>query len=285
MIRVVSLVPSATETLLVWNVEPIGVTRFCEQSDRYPTFGGTKDPHIDAIVAALPDVVVMCDQENRKEDAEALTAAGLQVHVIHITQVSHVGPEMTRLADALGLDRSLGESCSAIGMGATDIGEQSGLGTGVEESPIRLAGWKGRSGGTRSGAEMGPASMRESGLGRKREEWIVLSPVEVFVPIWRKPWMTINNDTYGGSILEAAGFANVFKAHTNRYPTVEPEEILANRPDVVLAPSEPYPFTERQRAELEVFAPVRFVDGKDLFWWGARTPSALARIRRLHKKP
>ena len=248
MIRVVSLVPSATETLLVWNVEPIGVTRFCEQSDRYPTFGGTKDPHIDAIVAALPDVVVMCDQENRKEDAEALTAAGLQVHVIHITQVSHVGPEMTRLADALGLDRSLGESCSAIGVGATDIGEQSGLGT-------------------------------------EREEWIVLSPVEVFVPIWRKPWMTINNDTYGGSILEAAGFANIFKAHTNRYPTVEPEEILANRPDVVLAPSEPYPFTERQRAELEVFAPVRFVDGKDLFWWGARTPSAFARIRRLHKKP
>jgi tRNA dimethylallyltransferase len=30
------------------------------------------------------------------------------------------------------------------------------------ESPIRLAGWKGRSGGTRSGAETGPASKKES---------------------------------------------------------------------------------------------------------------------------
>jgi hypothetical protein len=30
------------------------------------------------------------------------------------------------------------------------------------ESPIRLAGWRGRSGGARSGAEMGPASKKES---------------------------------------------------------------------------------------------------------------------------
>ena len=53
----------------------------------------------------------------------------------------------------------------------------------------------------------------------------------------------------------------------------------ALNPDVVLAPSEPYPFTERQRAELETVAPVVFVDGKDMFWWGARTPDALERLR------
>jgi hypothetical protein len=35
----------------------------------------------------------------------------------------------------------------------------------LKESPIRLAGWKGRFGGTRSGAEMGPASKKDSGLG------------------------------------------------------------------------------------------------------------------------
>jgi pimeloyl-ACP methyl ester carboxylesterase len=33
---------------------------------------------------------------------------------------------------------------------------------GAAQSPIRLAGWKGRSGGTRSEAEMGPASKKES---------------------------------------------------------------------------------------------------------------------------
>ena len=50
--------------------------------------------------------------------------------------------------------------------------------------------------------------------------------------------------------------------------------------DVVLAPSEPYPFAERHRNELEQVAPVRFVDGRDLFWWGVRTPGAIARFSR-----
>jgi ABC-type Fe3+-hydroxamate transport system substrate-binding protein len=251
-LRVVSLVPSATETLLAWNVEPIGVTRFCEQGNRFATFGGTKDPHLDLIVAASPDLVVMCDQENRKEDAAVLTAEGLRVHVVHITRLEHVGPEMIRLSEVLELDRALGESCDAsndndaLGQCEDDLDQPAGL------KPARI-----------------------EAVGQK--------PLKVFVPIWRKPWMTINNDTYGGSILEGAGFANVFGAHADRYPTVSPEEIVANQPEVVLAPSEPYPFTERQRGELEVFAPPRFVDGKDLFWWGARTPSALARIRELHQ--
>jgi ABC-type Fe3+-hydroxamate transport system substrate-binding protein len=233
MLRIASLVPSVTETLLAWNVEPIGVTRFCEQRDRFPTFGGTKDPKLDLIIAAAPDLVVMCDQENRKEDAEALSAAGLSVHAIHITHADHVGPEMIRLAEALELDRALGASCAA---------------STVVDQPDRQRG---------------------------------APSVRVFVPIWRKPWMTINNDTYGGSILETGGFANIFSAHSDRYPTVAHEEIVANQPEMVLAPSEPYPFTERQRSELEAFAPTLYVDGKDLFWWGARTPAALARIRKL----
>jgi ABC-type Fe3+-hydroxamate transport system substrate-binding protein len=233
MLRIASLVPSVTETLLAWNVEPIGVTRFCEQGDRFPTFGGTKDPNLALIIAASPDLVVMCDQENRKEDADVLSAAGIAVHAIHITHVDYVGTEMIRLAEALELDRALGTSCAA----STDVDETD------------------RHGGAPS--------------------------LRVFVPIWRKPWMTINNDTYGGSILEAGGFANIFSAHSDRYPTVTHEEVVANQPETVLAPSEPYPFTERQRGELEAFAPTLYVDGKDLFWWGARTPAALARIRNL----
>jgi hypothetical protein len=46
----------------------------------------------------------------------------------------------------------------------------------------------------------------------------------------------------------------------------------------VLAPTEPYPFGPRHEAELRTVAPVTFVDGKDLFWWGVRTPDALERL-------
>jgi hypothetical protein len=101
-----------------------------------------------------------------------------------------------------------------------------------------------------------------------------------FVPIWRRPWMTLNGDTYGSSLLALLGVANVYGGDAERYPSIgDLDEVRGRRPDVVLAPSEPYPFAERHRAELETVAPVTFVDGQDLFWWGVRTPAAIERLR------
>ena len=235
--RVVSLVPSASETLLAWGVEPIAVTRFCELGDRFPTVGGTKDPTVEEIVRLKPDLVVMCDQENRREDYDALIASGCRIHAVSILSVSQVGAQMEALASALGLDPALGTAC------------------GVDDA--------------RDAADVLEAL----------EVLEVLDVVDVFVPIWRKPWMTVSDDTYGSSMLVAAGYRNVFSAHSERYPTVDDAEIVAANPSRVLAPSEPYPFTMRQHDELAAFAPVTFVDGKDLFWWGARTPAALERLR------
>ena len=68
--RVVSLVPSVTESLLAWGVVPVACTRFCEQPDLVHV-GGTKDPDIDAIVSHAPSLVVVDREENRRDDAEA----------------------------------------------------------------------------------------------------------------------------------------------------------------------------------------------------------------------
>jgi len=91
--------------------------------------------------------------------------------------------------------------------------------------------------------------------------------------------MTINADTYGSSVLGAIGIDNVYADAADRYPTIELDDAAARRPDIVLAPSEPYPFRARHVAELEtVAADVRLVDGRDLFWWGTRTAGALQRL-------
>jgi ABC-type Fe3+-hydroxamate transport system substrate-binding protein len=220
-VRVVSLVPSVTETLLAWGVVPVGVTRFCEQPT-LPAVGGTKDPDVAAIIALGPDLVVVDREENRAEDAEALTAAGLDVQVLHVTSTADVATALSGLAARIGV---------------------------VQPQPARL--------------ETTPVRL------------------SAFVPIWRRPWMSINAATYGSSLLAAAGVANVLAAAPERYPKVTLAEAAAMKPDLVLAPSEPYPFGERQRAELEQVAPVLLVDGQDLFWWGVRTPAALTRLREL----
>jgi ABC-type hemin transport system substrate-binding protein len=222
--RVVSLVPSATETLLAWGVVPVAVTRFCEQPS-LPAVGGTKDPDVAAIVALAPDLVVVCDEENRREDAAALTAAGLSLHVLRIHSVADVAPALAGLAQRLAIRHERVDP----GAPATDV------------------------------------------VGR------------AFVPIWRDrdgTYMTLNGDTYGASVLRWLGLDTTHAGAAERYPKTTLAEAAAGRPDVVLAPSEPYPFSERHRAELSSVAPVVFVDGQDLFWWGVRTPAALDRLGR-----
>ncbi len=103
------------------------------------------------------------------------------------------------------------------------------------------------------------------------------------VLVWRRPWMTMNGDTYGSSLLELIGVTNVFAGERERYPEVTLEEIAARRPDLVLLPSEPYAFKDRHIAEVEGTlrdVESRLVDGRDLFWWGTRTPGACERLRR-----
>ncbi len=217
--RIVSLVPSVTETLLAWSVRPVGVTRFCEQPE-LTAVGGTKDPDVAAIIDLQPDLVVMDREENRVADADALAAAGVALHVLHVRSLADVAPALEGLAARIGVEAAV--PCP----------------TGPE---------------------------------RRRR-------LRAFVPIWRRPWMSINARTYGSSVLEAAGVTNVLGDDPATYPTVDLEAVAARRPDVVLAPSEPYPFSERQRPELEAVAPMVLIEGKDVFWWGVRSAGAVERL-------
>ena len=236
--RVVSLVPSVTETLIGWGVVPAAVTRFCGRPELL-TIGGTKDPDVAAIVKLAPDLVVVNDEENRADDAAALEAAGLTLHVTRVRSVADVVPALDALARAVGVTAPAAPSPPAA--------PEARMRAAAPEARIRAAAPEAR--------------------------------IRAFVPIWRRPWMTLNADTYGSSLLAAAGVANVYAGAAERYPTVSLDDAASRAPDVVLAPSEPYPFRARHVAELDRVAPVELVDGEDLFWWGARTPRARARLR------
>ncbi len=221
--RVVSLVPSVTETLLAWGVDVVACTRFCEQPGLRHV-GGTKDPAVAEIVSIRPDVVVVDDEENRREDADALVAAGLRVHVTRVRGVDDVHPVLVAMADAVGV---------------------------APPAPWDLPG-----------PPPGP-------------------PRRAFVPIWRRPWMSLAADTYGASVLGRCGLVSVVADAVERYPTVTLDEVAERGCDVVLLPSEPYPFAARHVAEVAdvLGVPVHLVDGQDLFWWGVRTPAAIDRLR------
>jgi ABC-type Fe3+-hydroxamate transport system substrate-binding protein len=228
--RVVSLVPSTTETLLALGADVVACTRFCEQPQLIHV-GGTKNPDIDAIMALEPDVVVLDREENRLEDHDELLRRGVPVFVSDVRTVDAA----LALVDELCTRFALTRPASFDGVVSAGAGAGSG-------SASRTA----------------------------------------FVPIWRRPWMSINAATYGGSLLARLGVDLVTAGSESAYPVVELERMLP--PDLVLVPSEPYDFTEAHVDELRVAFPgarVVRVDGQDLFWWGIRTPGAIRRLARV----
>ena len=230
--RVVSLVPSATETLLALGVTPVACTRFCEQPG-IPTVGGTKNPDLGAIVDLAPDLVVVNDEENRREDADALVAAGIALHSMSPRSFADVGPAVAALAAAVGVRVAFpaGEPAAPVASGPAD------------------------------------AAVRR----------------RCVVFVWRRPWMTLGTDTYAASLLSGLGCDQVaFGVPGDRYPEVALDAVGAAAPELVLLPDEPYAFDDRHRAEVAAAVPgaeVLLVDGRDLFWWGGRTPDAFERLR------
>lgn len=238
--RVVSLVPSVTETLVALGVEPVACTRFCDRPG-IPTVGGTKDPDVGAIVSLAPDLVVVCDEENRFADAAALMGAGLSVHSTSPRSVDDVGPEVAALAAAVGAP---------------------------VPSPFAAAEWA-------EWLQERRSVRRERGSSGGRD---------AFVAVWRRPWMTLSSGAYGSSVLDLLGIGNVFAGEPERYPEVSLDEVRARCPDLVVLPDEPYPFSERHAAEVRDalgVGDVRLVDGRDLFWFGVRTPEAVGRLDRV----
>ncbi len=270
--RVVSLVPSVTETLFELGCGPalVAATDFCvHPADRLaglPRVGGTKDPDLEKISAARPDLIIANQEENRRADVEALQAAGYPVWV---TFPRTVAEAIAMLWDVVNVFRT---------------------------------------------PEFGPSLT----VLEKSVEWASLAaenaaPVRVFCPIWREPagdgrpgwWMTFNRDTYAHDLLRVCGALNVFAdrerryplaadlghapaeppgpERDTRYPRVTPEEMAALAPDLILLPSEPFPFGEADRTAFSHLAEVpavrhgriELVDGSLLTWPGIRLAKAL----------
>ena len=135
----------------------------------------------------------------------------------------------------------------------------------------------------------------------------------VFCPIWKGPYMTINEDTYVHDVLRVCGGDNIF-AHRQRrfplaadlgqkpeatgeryterdrrYPRITLEEMATLRPEVILLPDEPYVFSQADMADFMPFPEVPalrdgrifLIDGKMVSWYGPRIGHSLRTLRAL----
>lgn len=264
---VVSLVPSVTESLFDLNLgeRVIAITDYCvhpaHKVTYLPHIGGTKNPDIERIIAMKPDLVIANREENRREDVEQLQDADIPVWVTF--------PRTVR--DAFNLLWNI-----------MHLFDQPSM---VER--VRAMEWT------------------CDWLERLDESRTL--PCPVFAPVWLDPLMTFNAETFAHDLLHVCGGTNVFAererkyplaadlgegesyspddpriaGRDTRYPRVAMEEVESAQPDVILLPSEPFPFTEQHIslfAALDVPAAkngrIALVDGSLLTWHGTRMARA-----------
>jgi ABC-type Fe3+-hydroxamate transport system substrate-binding protein len=239
-VRIVSLCPSLTELVFALGRgdELVGVTDYCvhpaEGVAAVEKVGGTKTPNVARIVELAPDIVLLNEEENRIEDAQALEA--------HAVRCLNTFPK-----DALetaAMVRTIGAALQR-----DEAAERVAL--DIETRAKRVA---------------------DAARGRREVSWAYL--------IWRKPWMSVNRDTFASALLSLAGGRNVFGDAPTRYPEIRIEELVAADPQLVLLCTEPFPFEARHIDELCTLtgwprSRFRIADGEYLSWHGSRTPAGI----------
>ena len=251
--RIVSLVPSDTYSVIALGAGDrlVGRTSYCD-APGVAEVGGTKSIDVAAVLALAPDLVIANQEENARIPLEAIAAERIPVLVSLPRTVADGVAHVARLARVLGL---------------------------AKHPEVKAL--------VRRGYALPPEPAVRA---------------RAFVPIWMDPLMTINADTFGSDVLARAGIANAFGdrlrlyplaadlgktapqdagARDVRYPRVTLEEVRARGADLIVLPDEPHAFSADDEAVLHGALPnarVIRVAGKDLFWYGAWSIDAIARL-------
>jgi len=273
--RIVSLVPSDTYSLVRLGVADriVGRTRYCvEPADvvgSIPRMGGTKNPDVEAILNARPDLVVANQEENTKKDIARIAGAGIAVFLSFPKRVADGLAHLARLANLLdiGKDPAVKDLLRGYYHALRE----------AEAERARVAPIK-----TFFPIWMDPL-MTVHGDTFISDALDLAGAANVFADRARRyPLLADLGQAPPASPDKVEG-------RDTRYPRVTWEEVVARAPDLVLLPDEPHEFGEADRAKflaLEIPAArgdglgVRLVDGKDFGWYGARSLDALGGMRR-----
>ncbi|RZA07392.1 MAG: Fe3+-siderophores ABC transporter protein [Proteobacteria bacterium] len=237
--RVVSLVPSWTETLIACGVNVVGRTRFCvhpaEAVAGIPVVGGTKDLKRAELEALAPDLVILDKEENLAFMADA--NAPWRTVVTHVESADDVPRELSALAFLLRnqILSELAREWKEV-LSHPRYPDQK-----VKDLPGVLS-------------------------------WIrrpIAEPKTLLYLIWRSPWMAISRDTFIGSVLCHFGVGGRIPAFAEKYPkldlgTYDPATTL------LLFSSEPYPFEPKSLELAALGFPAAIVDGEAYSWFGIR---------------
>lgn len=249
ILRIVSLVPSWTETLIDCGIEVVGRTRFCihpkAEVASIPIVGGTKDWKKDLVMDLKPDLVLFDQEENSKKMVEECSFPWVSTHV---TSLESSVVELKKLSDLFKNEK----------LRSWQIEAEKILQTQFQPEDLLKSPWV---------LEKSWTSI---------EELKLQNPIASYM-IWMNPWMSVSEKTYIGSLLKHFGFGNHSQSEIERYPKLE--ELKAGASEMCFFSSEPYPFHKKKDVFQSLSTAWALVDGEFLSWYGVRSLKNLKQIR------
>lgn len=239
--RIVSMVPSWTETLIEAGADVVGRTRFCihprEQIKAVPAIGGTKDWDLKKLDNLKPDLIILDREENTREMG---AYAGAPILTTHVRNINDMPKELASLSSAANLPKLM---------------EYSHRFSTLLNRPIRhkrLADLPGV------------------------VEW--LRPLEdeekiktIVYMIWKNPWMAVSRQTFIGSVLEhVVGENKILFTDEQSYPQISLDS-LNEETTLLLFSTEPFPFAKQKEDLRKLRFPSAIVDGEKWSWFGLRS--------------
>lgn len=235
--KVVSFVPSLTETLLECGVDVVGRTRYCihpaEKVANIPIVGGTKNADWSKVYELNVDLVLFDREENTEEMAEDCTLPYFATHVIDLASL---GSELQRLGEKLSNKKLI-----EVAKRATVLAAAKPLTTLPNTNLPHIKKWNIES---------------------------LKSADNILYLIWRNPWMGVGRNTFIGDVLAKLGLT--LPTFDDRYPVLELRDYKKSK-TLLLFSSEPYPFQKYEDELVKLGYPSALVDGENFSWFGIRS--------------
>ncbi|HEV3250228.1 MAG TPA: helical backbone metal receptor [Puia sp.] len=262
--KIVSLVPSQTEFLYDIGLEEevVGITKFCIHPNHWfhqkKRVGGTKNISAKIIGQLQPDLIIANKEENSKEQIEELERQ-YPVWVSDVKTLQDALQMMGELGRITGREKETEDLAKQIKTSFANIS--------AELSRIGI-----------------PLSGNPAGMGEPSEDFLKAAYL-----IWRNPYLTAGGDTFINDMMKHCRLSNIFES-SPRYPEINMEQLKSlNNPggrecELLLLSSEPFPFSDKHRLELQAVLPgmkIFLVDGEMFSWYGSRLLHAPAYFLKL----
>ena len=245
MMRLVSMVPSWTETLLECGLNVAGRTRYCIHPksivDPIAVVGGTKDISWEKIKALNADLLILDQEENPKKFADQATLPWWSSHVENLSSVPRDLENLNAQLNSEKIKKVIDRWQKLSPLPKFPWNEFPGI----------IKWWR-----------------------QPVDSW---QPEQILYLVWRNPWMAVSKDTFIGSMM------SFLKADLPKFEAKYPKIDLAQydpQKTLLLFSSEPYSFAQHERELTNLPFHSALIDGEKFSWFGVRSLSFLESLKK-----